>query len=240
MEALQPLRGLFAERDVLDVGCHAGRLTVRIAHELPVRSVTAIDIDPSLILKAQEVQREYRRWAATGQRGDAAGGAGRAPVDVHWLCGDALSHSFPSRFHVVLCLHVAQHVHRSGGDAALAALLARLTSLLHAGGVLLLQAGRAGGRGDEAATGGALAQRLLGMGMELLHSLTVQKEDTAEVVCSSTNMQTAASAAAKTSRSSAPQQGLKRQRARSSRKRRKKSVKAAQGSRMLYVLQLPA
>jgi 7SK snRNA methylphosphate capping enzyme len=44
-------RHLFQHKDVLDIGCNVGHITVAVARTLGARSVVGIDIDPVLIGK---------------------------------------------------------------------------------------------------------------------------------------------------------------------------------------------
>lgn len=44
---------LFKDKDILDIGCNAGHLTIAIAKHLAPKSMVGIDIDPNLISKAR-------------------------------------------------------------------------------------------------------------------------------------------------------------------------------------------
>lgn len=42
---------LFYDKDVLDIGCNAGHITISVAKDLKPKSITGVDIDPKLICK---------------------------------------------------------------------------------------------------------------------------------------------------------------------------------------------
>lgn len=50
---------LFAQRDILDIGCNIGHITLSIARHFDAKSVTGIDIDPKLIAIARKNVRHY-------------------------------------------------------------------------------------------------------------------------------------------------------------------------------------
>jgi len=49
----------FADKDVLDIGCNVGEVTMAIARDMWPKSILGIDIDPSLISKARKMVNQY-------------------------------------------------------------------------------------------------------------------------------------------------------------------------------------
>jgi len=49
----------FADKDVLDIGCNVGEVTMAIARDMWPQSILGIDIDPSLINKARKAVNQY-------------------------------------------------------------------------------------------------------------------------------------------------------------------------------------
>lgn len=51
LQVFEMHRHLFQNKDVLDIGCNVGHISVAVARELGARSVVGMDIDPVLIGK---------------------------------------------------------------------------------------------------------------------------------------------------------------------------------------------
>ena len=178
MRLLFSLLPLFTSASVLDVGCHAGRLSVRIADELRTRHLLGLDIDSRLIAAAATNLIEWRKW----RRAVYPQGTGEATVE--WRTGDVLTCALPAVYDVVVCCHVTKWVHVNGGDAAIHRLFAVLVGALRAGGVLILQAQEWGSYEGGKLTAEqrrrvkemvlrpeGFVEMLTGMGMELIHTL---------------------------------------------------------------------
>ncbi|KAL4710753.1 hypothetical protein ACJJTC_004398 [Scirpophaga incertulas] len=52
-------RHLFQHKDVLDIGCNVGHITIAVARTLGARSVLGIDIDPALISRAKKNLKSF-------------------------------------------------------------------------------------------------------------------------------------------------------------------------------------
>lgn len=50
---------LFEKKDILDIGCNIGHITLCVARDLGARTVTGIDIDPKLISIARKNVKHY-------------------------------------------------------------------------------------------------------------------------------------------------------------------------------------
>lgn len=51
LQVFEMHRHLFQNKDVLDIGCNVGHISIAVARTLGARSVVGIDIDPVLISK---------------------------------------------------------------------------------------------------------------------------------------------------------------------------------------------
>lgn len=49
LQVFEMHRHLFQNKDVLDIGCNVGHISVAVAREMGARSVVGMDIDPVLI-----------------------------------------------------------------------------------------------------------------------------------------------------------------------------------------------
>jgi 7SK snRNA methylphosphate capping enzyme len=52
-------RDLFEGKDILDIGCNIGHVTLSVARDFGAKNVTGIDIDPKLIAIARKNVRHY-------------------------------------------------------------------------------------------------------------------------------------------------------------------------------------
>lgn len=53
---------LFLQKDILDIGCNIGHITLSVARDLRARSITGIDIDRTLINIARKNIKHYVNW----------------------------------------------------------------------------------------------------------------------------------------------------------------------------------
>ena len=248
MRALRPLQALFAGACVLDVGCHAGRLSIRIADEFGARALSGLDIDDRLITKARETLTQWREWRRS--QSSPAPSQASTQAEVRFVHGDALTTPLPllpAHFDVVTCFNVTKWIHVNGGDASIRALFERLTTLLQPGGVLVLQpqplSSYRGLSHRTAEQRRHLRERRLGpddfvaclerLGMDLINTLMIAEE----------NAPVAAHAPAtvvqhhETAPIVQPGNGTARMRSKKSNKRRRSEKRAAVGeSRQIFVL----
>ena len=56
------------DKDVLDIGCNAGHLTLLVARDYEPRKIVGIDIDDNLIRMARNNVRHYASIAKSGKR----------------------------------------------------------------------------------------------------------------------------------------------------------------------------
>lgn len=89
LQVFEMHRHLFQNKDVLDIGCNVGHVTIAVARNLGARSVVGIDIDPALI-------GEYNIFICYGNRGPLVPN----PSSVYRIY---LSHSF-----ALICGHARE------------------------------------------------------------------------------------------------------------------------------------
>ncbi|XP_067647685.1 probable RNA methyltransferase CG1239 [Eurosta solidaginis] len=134
---------LFQDKEVLDIGCNSGLITMEVAKRFEVKSITGLDIDRALIKqankallrqkKAQPLENEARRLH-------------KFPYNVNFvhanyvLRDDVLLEIEQEQFDVILCLSVTKWIHLNFGDAGLKQTFRRMYLQLRSGGKLVLEA----------------------------------------------------------------------------------------------------
>ncbi|KAL1137773.1 hypothetical protein AAG570_009469 [Ranatra chinensis] len=150
-------RELFEGRDVLDVGCNTGHITVSIARDLGARTVVGLDLDRSLVDAARANLRRHRPHTTTKQF-PLSMPVTYGPLDVpgihsstgfpnnisfvqgnYVLQSDVLVELEQPQFDVILCLSVTKWLHLNWGDAGLKRAFKRMFAQLRPGGTLILE-----------------------------------------------------------------------------------------------------
>lgn len=154
----------FEGKEVLDVGCNVGHVTLSIAKRWGPARVVGLDIDGGLIRSARQNIRHYLSEEMGGKekgfpaalaasRGPIAApklppegpGAKEFPNNVVFVTGnyvperEDLIRSQRPEFDVVLCLSLTKWVQLNWGDEGLKRLFRRVYRHLRPGGVLLLE-----------------------------------------------------------------------------------------------------
>jgi 7SK snRNA methylphosphate capping enzyme len=65
---------LFQDKDVLDIGCNIGHVTLIVARDFGARSVVGLDIDRKLIAIARKNVRHYVNYADSPPNDEPGGG----------------------------------------------------------------------------------------------------------------------------------------------------------------------
>ncbi|XP_066902108.1 7SK snRNA methylphosphate capping enzyme isoform X2 [Halyomorpha halys] len=152
LKVLVRLQHFFAGRDVLDIGCNTGIISVAVARDLGARSVIGIDIDKSLVEAArQRLSRSSSEFPVSmplvfGAL-DVPGvqEANTFPHNLTFIQGnyvledDVLVELEQAQFDVILCLSVTKWFHLNWGDDGLKRAFKRMFSQLRPGGVLILE-----------------------------------------------------------------------------------------------------
>jgi len=145
----------FARQRCLDVGCNEGLVPLTLATRYGPASFLGLDIDASLVHRAQGNLRRLQRSAAEaaallasappGEPGTAEAlvlaAAVPALASVAFRHGNILEANLPpGELDTVLCLSVSKWVHLNFGDAGLTALFTTCLAALAPGGRLVLEA----------------------------------------------------------------------------------------------------
>ncbi|KAH6934434.1 hypothetical protein HPB50_024223 [Hyalomma asiaticum] len=154
----------FRGRDVLDIGCNVGHLTLSLARDFAPRKVIGLDIDGGLIRAARRNVRHYLTAALAGEmhfpvsmaicHGPIAAAAlpGRQaqsvafPNNVFFVEGNYIMDSEAQleaqqeEFDMILCLSLTKWVHLNWGDDGVRFLFKRMYRQLRPGGRMLLEA----------------------------------------------------------------------------------------------------
>lgn len=154
----------FRGRDVLDIGCNVGHLTLSLARDFKPRKVIGLDIDGGLIRAARRNVRHYLTAALAGEmlfpvsmaicHGPIAAAAlpGQQaesvafPNNVFFVEGNYIVESEAQleaqqeEFDMILCLSLTKWVHLNWGDEGVRLLFKRMHRQLRPGGRMLLEA----------------------------------------------------------------------------------------------------
>lgn len=154
----------FKGRDVLDIGCNVGHLTLSLARDFAPRKVIGLDIDGGLIRAARRNVRHYLTAALAGEmwfpvsmaicHGPIAAAAlpGRRPESVAFpnnvffvegnyiMDNEAQLEAQQEEFDMILCLSLTKWVHLNWGDDGVRFLFKRMYRQLRPGGRMLLEA----------------------------------------------------------------------------------------------------
>lgn len=154
----------FRAKDVLDIGCNVGHLTLSLARDFQPRKVIGLDIDGGLIRAARRNVRHYLTAALAGEmrfpvsmaicHGPIAAAAlpGRGaesvafPNNVFFVEGNYIVESEAQlegqqeEFDMILCLSLTKWVHLNWGDDGVRLLFKRMFRQLRPGGRMLLEA----------------------------------------------------------------------------------------------------
>uniref|UniRef100_A0A1B6CFH9 RNA methyltransferase n=1 Tax=Clastoptera arizonana TaxID=38151 RepID=A0A1B6CFH9_9HEMI len=159
LKVLERQKELFIGKDVLDIGCNVGHVTLAIARDFGPSKVVGVDIDRSLIEAARTNIRHYVNSGKKDRFFPVSMPIVYGPVDIpgvsedtafphnvsfiqgnYVLDSDVLLSMEISQFDVILCLSVTKWVHLNWGDAGLKRAFKRMYAQLRPGGVLILEA----------------------------------------------------------------------------------------------------
>nr|XP_039266667.1 7SK snRNA methylphosphate capping enzyme-like [Styela clava] len=153
----------FKDKDVLDIGCNAGHLTLLIARDYEPRKIVGIDIDDSLIRTARNNIRHYAsaRKSSTKFPSSMAISFGPLACPPIETGKDETTAAFPNNinffqgnyipqkdeflrfqepeYDVVMCMSVSKWVHLNWGDEGLIRMFKRVFKQLRAGGMFILE-----------------------------------------------------------------------------------------------------
>lgn len=138
LDVLATQQELFHDKQVLDIGCNSGHLSIEIAKQFKVKSLIGLDIDRSLTQDAQlainNLKRDCKKPAT-----------GSFPYNVRFVHGnyvlddDVLLEIERPQYDVILCLSVTKWIHLNFCDAGLKQAFRRMFLQLRPGGKLILE-----------------------------------------------------------------------------------------------------
>ncbi|EDW97780.2 probable RNA methyltransferase CG1239 [Drosophila yakuba] len=126
---------LFRDKQLLDIGCNSGYLSIQIAKKFNAKSLVGVDIDRGLVKDAQSAASHLKRKATPGQR----------TPHIQFVHGnyvledDILLEIERSQFDVILCLSVTKWIHLNFCDSGLKQAFRRMYLQLRPGGKLILE-----------------------------------------------------------------------------------------------------
>lgn len=128
--------------DILDIGCNNGLITIALARDFHVKSITGIDIDKSLIRRAREHMVLEKKQCTSSLSTDN----NSFPNNIlfkqgnYVLSDESLLELEHSQFDTILCLSVTKWIHLNFGDKGLKITFKRMFKQLRHGGQLILEA----------------------------------------------------------------------------------------------------
>lgn len=154
----------FQDKDVLDIGCNSGLLTIAVGKDLGAKHVIGMDIDKTLIQKAKSSLKRYSQSMVAGSGKFKKGQIfplsmpvvygslnvpgvkdSSFPRNVTFIQGnyvlenDILLDMEQPQFDIILCLSVTKWIHLNWGDEGLKRAFKRMFAQLRPGGSLILE-----------------------------------------------------------------------------------------------------
>ncbi|KAL7729573.1 hypothetical protein ACLKA6_007858 [Drosophila palustris] len=132
---------LFRDKQLLDIGCNSGHLSIQIAKQFDVKGLIGLDIDRSLAHDAQMAINNIKRTSNVS----VSAAAGNFPYNVKFVHGnyvledDVLLEIERPQYDVILCLSVTKWIHLNFCDAGLKQAFRRMFLQLRPGGKLILE-----------------------------------------------------------------------------------------------------
>ena len=145
----------FVGKDVLDVGCNIGCVTMAVASHFDLKSIVGVDIDPKLIETARRNLKRYQSCAKPDGETifpqclpDMFGPIDptaemeqneRFPQNVKFICADyvldcdELLEATQQEFDVIMCLSTTKWIHLNHGDEGLKRAFKRMFAQLRPG-----------------------------------------------------------------------------------------------------------
>lgn len=135
----------FDSKEILDIGCNDGSVSIAIAKRFPITFITGFDIDPNLISMARKhIANETRGILNNNDKMILA--ESKFPANIAFKCcnyvlsDDRLLELEEPRFDTILCLSVTKWIHLNFGDDGLKRAFKRMFRQLKSGGTLILEA----------------------------------------------------------------------------------------------------
>ncbi|XP_055377582.1 probable RNA methyltransferase CG1239 [Condylostylus longicornis] len=143
LEAFSKYKNLFEGKEVLDIGCNSGLITMQIAEDhqkFNVKHIVGLDIDKKLINRAIKIIEKKRRNTK-----NKAEDKSKFPFNIKFVFGnyvlkdDILLEIEKQQFDLILCLSVTKWIHLNFGDEGLKQAFRRMYLQIRPGGCLILE-----------------------------------------------------------------------------------------------------
>ncbi|XP_016987748.1 probable RNA methyltransferase CG1239 [Drosophila rhopaloa] len=127
---------LFRGKQLLDIGCNSGHLSIQIARTFEAKSLVGLDIDRGLVKDAQNTINHLKRQVDNKQG---------FPHNMKFVQGnyvlddDVLLEIERPQFDIILCLSVTKWIHLNFCDSGLKQAFRRMYLQLRPGGKLILE-----------------------------------------------------------------------------------------------------
>lgn len=145
LSALTNYADLFNGKELLDIGCNDGSLTIALAKRFTINFIVGIDIDANLIAKARKnVTHEVQAIMNNNDKNVTA--KIKFPQNIAFkqfnyvLTNDSLLDLEEPRYDTIMCLSVTKWIHLNFGDDGLKRAFKRMYRSLKENGTLILEA----------------------------------------------------------------------------------------------------
>uniref|UniRef100_W8AU42 RNA methyltransferase n=1 Tax=Ceratitis capitata TaxID=7213 RepID=W8AU42_CERCA len=134
---------LFENKQLLDIGCNSGLITMEVAKRFDVKSIVGLDIDRTLINQANKALLRQKKALPFENNARCLH---KFPYNVSFVHGnyvlrdDVLLEIEHAQFDVILCLSITKWIHLNFGDIGLKQAFRRMYLQLRSGGKLILEA----------------------------------------------------------------------------------------------------
>lgn len=128
-------KDLFTQKNILDIGCNDGSVTLEIASRFSITSITGIDIDKELIGKAKKNHKYMFKKSLNPNLLSVSFEDGN-----YVLLDESLLETETPRFDTILCLSVTKWIHLNFGDDGIKMMFKRVFAQLRPGGAFVLEA----------------------------------------------------------------------------------------------------
>lgn len=134
---------IFKNKQILDIGCNSGFITMEVAKQLEIKSIVGLDIDKSLINQAIKNLTKCKKSLPMDNELKKLK---KFPFNVTFVHGnyvlkdDVLLGIEKAQFDVILCLSITKWIHLNFGDKGLKQAFRRMFLQLKPQGRLILEA----------------------------------------------------------------------------------------------------
>ncbi|XP_061396977.1 probable RNA methyltransferase CG1239 [Musca vetustissima] len=143
LDVFEKHKELFENKQILDIGCNSGFITMEVAKRFQVKSITGLDIDKHLINQAiKQLTRHKKSLPLNNELRREH----KFPFNVTFVHGNyvlkdaVLLEIERPQFDVILCLSITKWIHLNFGDDGLKLAFRRMFLQLRPKGIFILEA----------------------------------------------------------------------------------------------------